>query len=95
MARQAVPAADAAGGRAISVVSTGGLPDGVKVALLFITACIVCALGISWIKPFLPEGTYLVIFFLPFAFVGYIAGLIVTNLINVVYKGLSPKHPSD
>lgn len=75
-----------------SVLSTGGMPDGVKLALVLIIACVVCAVSISWVKPFLPEGNYLVVFFLPFAFVGLIVGLIVTNILNVMYKGLSPKH---
>ncbi|MBD0373722.1 MAG: hypothetical protein ICV60_23015 [Pyrinomonadaceae bacterium] len=87
-----MPATDSADGRTIQLVAEDGLPGGVKVALIFITACVVCALTISWIKPLLPDGQYLVIFFLPFAFVGYLAGLIVTNISNAVYKGLRPGH---
>ena len=74
----------------INLIGDGGLPDGVKGALLFLTACVVCALSIYWVKPYLPGGRYLVIFFLPFAFLGYLAGLIVTNLANAVFKGLTP-----
>ena len=94
LTQQSVPASDAADGRTINLIATDGLPGGVKVALILIIACIVCALTIFWIKPLLPEGHYLVAFFLPFAFVGYIVGLILTNLINAMYKGLTPKHSS-
>ena len=92
LGQHAAHATDGADSETINLIAEDGLPGGVKVTLLFVIACIVCALGISWVKPFLPEGRYLVIFFLPFAFAGYLAGLILTGLINAVYKGLSPKH---
>ena len=91
LAQPGAGSTDRADGKTISLISADGLPGGVQVSLMLVIACIVCALTISWVKPFLPEGHYLVIFFLPFAFVGYIVGLITTNIINAVYKGLNPK----
>ena len=70
--------------------SINGLPDWVRVTLMLVTACVVCTLGIFWIKSLMLDGSYPVIFFLPFAFAGWIVGLIVTGLINAVYKGLRP-----
>ncbi len=87
LARPGAPAAGAQ--RGVDLTGEGGLPGSVKGAIILLTACVVCALTIYWVKPYLPEGPYLVIFFLPFAFVGYIAGLLLTAVMNAVYKGFS------
>jgi hypothetical protein len=91
MSQQVTDTAANEKGKAISIISSGGMPDGVKGAMIFVIACVVCALTIFGIKPYLPEGTYLVLFFIPFAFVGFIVAIIAVNLINVVYKSLNPK----
>jgi len=75
-------------------MSADGLPVWLKITLIFLKACIVCGLLIYWFKQFMSEGDYPVIYFLPFAFVGYIAGMIGTNVVNIVYKKLNPKPSS-
>ena len=79
------------GGDGTSVLSSGGIPEGVKVALIVVIACVVCTVTISWVKPYLAGGSYLVLFFIPFAFVGLLSGLIVVNILNLVYKVIIPK----
>jgi hypothetical protein len=82
---------NSAGSRTISLMSAGGLPGWLKVTLIFFKACTVCGLSIYWFKQFMSEGDYPVIYFLPLALVGYIAGMISTNVVNIVYKKLNPK----
>ena len=91
LSQQVTGAAANEKGKAISIISSGGMPDGVKGGMVFAIACVVCALTIFWIKPYLPEGTYLVLCFIPFAFVGIVVAILAVNLINVVYKNLNPK----
>ena len=69
-----------------SIIYNGGLSGGVNVAIIFVTACIVCSLTIYWAKQYIPEGTYLIGCFLPFGFLGYIAGVILANVANLIYK---------
>ena len=72
-----------------SIIYNGGLSGGVNVAIVFITACIVCTLAIYWAKQYIPDGTYLVGCFLPFAFLGFIVGVILANIANLIYKQIS------
>jgi hypothetical protein len=95
LAQQAAQASSWADEGSENPEATGGLPAGVKTTLIVIIASIVCALSIYGVKPYLPEGNLMVIFFVPFAFVGYIVGLILTNLLNSMFKSETPKTSAD
>lgn len=73
-----------------SIIYDGGLPGGVSLAIVLIIACVVCTLSIYWIKEYIPDGTYLVGCFIPFAFLGFIVGVVVANLANLMFKLVHP-----
>lgn len=69
-----------------SIIYNGGISGGVNGAIIIITAIIVCTLSIYWAKQYIPEGNYMIGCFLPFGFFGYVVGVILANILNIIYK---------
>jgi len=69
-----------------SIIYNGGLSRGVNGIIIITTAIIVCTLTLFWAKELIPDGTYLIGCFLPFGFIGYVAGVILANIANIIYK---------
>jgi ribosomal protein L37E len=69
-----------------SIIYNGGLSSNINGAVVIITAIIVCTLSIYFAKEYIPDGTYMIGCFLPFGFLGFIAGILLANILNVIYK---------